>query len=94
MYAYSYILQPYVYSSGLHNHAPYAQPSQGQHMHHDEACLQLLAAEGLPLEEAEARVQQLTADVHAVLGAPRMLGQAVSSALGIQWPFLENIYLV
>ena len=30
---------------------------------------QLLAAEGLPLEEAEARVQQLTADVHAVLGA-------------------------
>lgn len=38
---------------------------------------QLLAAEGLPLEEAEARVQQLTADVHAVLGAPRILGQAV-----------------
>ena len=47
-----------------------------QHTHHDVVCLQLLAAEGLPLEEAEARVQQLAADVHAVLGAPRVLGQA------------------
>ena len=32
---------------------------------------QLLAAEGLALEEAEARVRQLTSDVHAVLGARR-----------------------